>query len=165
MLPSGRVGQMHLDMHLEPARPEDRLIEQILAIGHADDHDVVERLHSVDVCQELVYHLVAHLRPHSPVHAPLLAYRVDLVKNYYVKRAAVAQFLLICASLSKQLSNIFLRLSHKFAENLGPVDNLQVFDAESAGQLSGDECLACSWGSIKEDSFDVLNAEPFEGGR
>ena len=108
LLPSCSVGQMHLYMHLEPARSEDGLIEQILAIGHPDDHDVVEGLHSVDVCQQLVDHLVAHLRAHSPVHAPLLAYRVDLVEDYYVQGTAVAQLLLVCAGLREQLSDVFL---------------------------------------------------------
>jgi hypothetical protein len=73
-------------MYFESSGAEYGLIEEVLAVGHADDEDVVECLHAVDVGEQLVDHLVAHLRPHAAVHAPLLANRVDLVEHYDVQR-------------------------------------------------------------------------------
>ena len=46
--------------HLEAAGAEEGLVEHVLAVGHADDEDVVERVHPVDVRQQLVHHAVPH---------------------------------------------------------------------------------------------------------
>ena len=48
------------ESHLEAAGAEEGLVEHVLAVGHADDEDVVERVHPVDVGQQLVHHAVPH---------------------------------------------------------------------------------------------------------
>ena len=60
-----------------------------LPVGHPDDEDVVERVHAVDLGQQLVHHGVGHARAVGD-GAPLLADGVDLVEDHDVKHAALA---------------------------------------------------------------------------
>ena len=42
------VGPLDLDLHVEASRSQDRRVDQVLAVGRADDDDVAQRLHAVD---------------------------------------------------------------------------------------------------------------------
>lgn len=99
LLPSCGIGQVNFDVDFKPAWPEDGLIKQVLSVGHSDDDDIVERLHSVDVGQQLVDYLIAHLCAHPAIGSSLLADGVDLVEDYYVERTLITQLLLIRTGL------------------------------------------------------------------
>src|SRR6267142_1661462 len=47
------VGALDLDLHVEPAGAEDGRVDEVLAVGGADDDDVLEALDAVDLGQEL----------------------------------------------------------------------------------------------------------------
>ena len=67
-------------MHLEAARAQHRVVDHVFAIRHANHEDVVERVHAVDLGEQLVDHRVADAGV-RPLHAALLADRVDLVED------------------------------------------------------------------------------------
>ena len=39
-----RIGPLDLDLHVQPTRSQDRGVDHVLAVGGADDDDVVEAL-------------------------------------------------------------------------------------------------------------------------
>src|SRR3981189_1733483 len=47
------VGAVDLDLHVEPAGAQDGRVDEVLAVGGADDDDVLEALDAVDLGQEL----------------------------------------------------------------------------------------------------------------
>src|SRR5206468_447913 len=47
------IGTLDLDLHVEPAGAEDGRVDEVLAVGGADDDDVLEALDAVDLGQEL----------------------------------------------------------------------------------------------------------------
>src|SRR5207244_6968217 len=47
------VGALDLDLHVEPTRAQDGRVDEVLAVGGADDDDVLEALDAVDLGQEL----------------------------------------------------------------------------------------------------------------
>ena len=56
------VGQADLELHLETTRTQQRLVDHVASIRHADDQYVVELIHAVDFRQQLIDHRVAHSR-------------------------------------------------------------------------------------------------------
>src|SRR4030095_11777012 len=51
--PGAGVGPLDLDLHVEPAGAQDGRVDEVLAVGGADDDDVLEALDAVDLGQEL----------------------------------------------------------------------------------------------------------------
>src|SRR6185503_7761554 len=49
----GAIGALDLDLHVEPAGAQDGRIDEVLAVGGADDDDVLEPFDAVDLSQEL----------------------------------------------------------------------------------------------------------------
>src|SRR3954462_7050493 len=47
------VGPLNLDLHVQPARPQDRRVDHILAVGGTDDDDVLQALDPVDLTEQL----------------------------------------------------------------------------------------------------------------
>ena len=90
LLPALGVGQVDFNVDFEPSWPQHCLVEQILAVGHADDHDVVQRFHSVDVGQQLIDDLIANLRANTALHPSLFANRIYLIEDNDVKRALIS---------------------------------------------------------------------------
>ena len=45
-----------------PARTQQRFVDQVETVSHADDKHVVERIHTVHLRQQLIDHLVAGAR-------------------------------------------------------------------------------------------------------
>ena len=52
--------QPDLHVHLEAARAQQRGVDEVLAVRHADDQHVVQRLHAVDLREQLVHDAVVH---------------------------------------------------------------------------------------------------------
>src|SRR5258705_1783849 len=49
----GAIGALDLDLHVEPTGAQDGRIDEVLAVGGADDDDVLEPFDAVDLGQEL----------------------------------------------------------------------------------------------------------------
>src|SRR4029450_12091062 len=47
------VGPLDLDLHVQPAGPQDGRVDQVLPVGGADHDHVAQRLDAVDLGQEL----------------------------------------------------------------------------------------------------------------
>jgi hypothetical protein len=54
--------QPYLNVYLKPSRPQYRLINQVLSVCHPNHQNVIQRLHTINVRQQLIHHLVADLR-------------------------------------------------------------------------------------------------------
>ena len=48
-----RVGSLDLDLHVEPSGPQDRRVDQVLAVGGADDDHVLQGLDPVELGEQL----------------------------------------------------------------------------------------------------------------
>src|SRR4051794_25278096 len=79
------VRPLDLDLHVQPARPEDRRVDHVLPVGGADDDDVLQPLHAVDLAEQLRHdrrlHVGGHARPAGPED------RVHLVEEHDDRRA------------------------------------------------------------------------------
>ena len=117
------VGKANFHVHLQAAGAQQRLINELLAVRHTNDQNVVERLHTVQLGQQLVHHCVADSGAVAARPA-LLANGVDLVKNDDVlprqssaaatnthphatyQRRLVATLLVLELGVGKQLANV-----------------------------------------------------------
>src|SRR6266851_260599 len=63
----GRLGvrPLDLDLDVQPARPQDRRVDHVLAVGGADDDDVLQALDPVDLGQQLRHDRVLHVGGHA----------------------------------------------------------------------------------------------------
>src|SRR4051812_46207711 len=74
------VRPLHLDLHVEPAGPQDGGVDEILAVGRADHDDVLQGLNTVDLGQQLRHDRRLHVRRDAgPAGAEQ---RVHLVKEH-----------------------------------------------------------------------------------
>ena len=55
LVPPRLVGEADLDVHLQAPGAQDRLVQHVLPVCHADEQDVVERVDAVDLGEELVH--------------------------------------------------------------------------------------------------------------
>mmetsp|Transcript_25436 Transcript_25436/g.77196 ORF Transcript_25436/g.77196 Transcript_25436/m.77196 type:complete len:263 (+) Transcript_25436:1702-2490(+) len=152
------VRQRNLDLHLEPARSEKRCVDHVEAVGHADDEDVVERVHTINFRQQLVDHRVADSRV-TALHATLLADRVDLVKDDYVQVRVVAPGLVLRLGLGEKLAHVLLGLSHEFGEDLRPVDHLGLLSIEHLANLACDQRLTGARRPMQHHALHVRDAQ------
>lgn len=89
----------------------------------------------------------------------LLANGIQLIKDDDVQVAAVPPLLVLVLCLLEEGPDVLLGLAHKFAENLGSVDDLGLLGLEHLADLPGHQGLAGSRGSVEENALDVLDAE------
>src|SRR5689334_23154390 len=78
----GRLGvrALDLDLDVQAARPQDRGVDHVLAVRGADDDDVLQALHAVDLRQQLGHDGVLHVGGHAgPARADD---RVHLVEEH-----------------------------------------------------------------------------------
>ena len=83
-----------------------------MPVGHADDQDIVELVHSVYLGQELVDHSVVHAAAVAGLRAPRLADGVDLVEDDDVEAGVGAQPPLFLLGLFEQPPDVGLTLSN-----------------------------------------------------
>mmetsp|Transcript_33905 Transcript_33905/g.105794 ORF Transcript_33905/g.105794 Transcript_33905/m.105794 type:complete len:404 (+) Transcript_33905:857-2068(+) len=163
--PPGLVREADLHVHLQPPRPQQRLVDEVHAVGHADEEDVVERVHPVDLRQELVHDAVVDARavPRGPAG---LADGVYLVEDDDVQLRVLALRLVLPLGVREEVADVLLRLPHVLVQDLGPVDDLRLGRLEELGQLPRDEGLARARRPVEQHAADVLDAEvPHDVGR
>lgn len=54
LFPAGFIGQAYLNMHFQSAWSKNGLINQILPVGHADDYNIIQSLHTIQIGQQLI---------------------------------------------------------------------------------------------------------------
>ena len=84
---AGRLGvrALDLDLDVQPARPQDRRVDHVLAVGRADHDDVLQALDAVDLAQQLRHDRVLDVAGHA--RAAGAEDRVHLVEEDDDRRA------------------------------------------------------------------------------
>ena len=60
------VRPLDLDLHVEPAGPQDRRVDHVLAVGGADDDDVLQALDAVDLARAAAGTIVVSTSEETP---------------------------------------------------------------------------------------------------
>ena len=126
------VGQRDLDLHLEAAGAEQRLVDHVFAVRHPDDQDVVEGIDAVDLGEQLVDHRVVDAGA-VLVRAALLADAVDLVEDDDVQVGVVAALGHLGLGVGEERAHVLLRLADVLRQHLGAVDDLRLCGEEQRG--------------------------------
>mmetsp|Transcript_10233 Transcript_10233/g.24613 ORF Transcript_10233/g.24613 Transcript_10233/m.24613 type:complete len:343 (-) Transcript_10233:546-1574(-) len=159
------VGQVDLHLHLQPPRAQQRVVDHVLAVGHADEEDVVERVHPIYLGEQLVHHGVVHARRVVRA-AALLADRVDLVEDDDVQRRVVPPLGLLRLRVGEEFADVLLRLAHVLAQHLRPVHDLGLAPVEHLADLTRHQRLARARRPEEQHAAHVRDAELLEhGGR
>mmetsp|Transcript_30187 Transcript_30187/g.57977 ORF Transcript_30187/g.57977 Transcript_30187/m.57977 type:complete len:208 (+) Transcript_30187:1272-1895(+) len=150
--PALGIGQSHFNLDFQSPWAQQGGVQQIGPVRNAYNKYVVQPLHSVQLHQELVYHVVVHHRASAAVAraAAHLHARVDLVKDDDVQRAGVPKLGRVALRGRKQLPDVLLRLPHKALENVGPVHHQGLGHVERARQLARNQRLARSRRAVQQ---------------
>jgi hypothetical protein len=62
-------------------------------------------------------------------------------------------------SISKESPNVGLRFTNIFVKDLWTVDDFWLSSIQHVADLPGHQGLACSWRSVQQNTFDVLQAK------
>lgn len=89
------VGQRDLDLDLKTTRTQQGIVDHVLAVGHADQQDVVQLVDTIELTEKLVDDTVADTGSASGARATLFAYGVQLVKDDDVQLRLVALLLVL----------------------------------------------------------------------
>src|SRR3989454_1070298 len=133
------VGALDLDLHVEPARTQDGRIDEVLAVGGADDDDVLEPFDAVDLGQELRHD--RGLDVGGDAGAAGAEERVHLVEEDDDRDVLGGLFL----GLDEDLADLALGLTDVLVEELGaldveeePLDLLAALLGDLLGEVVGD---------------------------
>jgi hypothetical protein len=110
-------------VNLQSTRSEQSIIDHVHAIGHSDQEDVVELIHTVQFRQQLVDHAISNASSAASAATSLLADRVQLVEDNDVKTTLVPFLFVLLLRISEELSDIFFRLSDIFVQDFWAVDH------------------------------------------
>ena len=148
LLPPCSVWQTHFHMHLKAARAQQCRVQQVEAVGHADDEHIVYCVYAVNVRQELIHNRVAYACV-AVVAATLFAQRIDFIKDNDMQAAVVAFLVLLCTRLCKQRPHILLTLPHKLTQHLRSIHNFRLSVCEQFSNLPGNQRLAAARGAMQ----------------
>src|SRR5437667_9968190 len=110
------VGALDLDLHVEPAGTQDGRVDEVLAVGGADDDDVLEPFDAVDLGQELRHD--GGLDVGGDASAAGAEERVHLVEEDDDRDVLGGLFL----GLDEDLADLALGLTDVLVEELGALD-------------------------------------------
>src|SRR5437899_2623464 len=110
------VGALDLDLHVEPAGTQDGRVDEVLAVGGADDDDVLEPFDAVDLGQELRHD--GGLDVGGDAGAAGAEERVHLVEEDDDRDVLGGLFL----GLDEDLADLALGLTDVLVEELGALD-------------------------------------------
>ena len=114
----GRLGvrPLDLDLDVEPAGPQDRRVDHVLAVGGADHDDVLQALDAVDLAQQLRHDRVLDVAGHA--RAAGAEDRVHLVEEHDDRHALAG---LLPGPLEDQ-PDVPLGLADVLVQQLGALD-------------------------------------------
>src|SRR5499426_746445 len=152
------VGALDLDLHVEPAGAQDGRVDQILAVGGADDDDVLQAFDAVDLGQELRHD--GGLDVGGDAGAAGAEERVHLVEEDDHWHVLGGLFL----GLDEDLADLALGLADVLVEELGALDveeeALDLLAAllgdlfgEIVGDSLGDHGLAAAGRPVEEHAL------------
>src|SRR5438128_9608054 len=152
------VGALDLDLHVEPAWAQDGRVDEVLAVGGADDDDVLEAFDAVDLGQELGHD--GGLDVGGDAGAAGAEERVHLVEEDDDRDVLGGLFL----GLDEDLADLALGLTDVLVEELGaldveeePLDLLAALLGDLLGEVVGDGLgdhdLAAAGRTVKEHAL------------
>src|SRR5438309_8605403 len=152
------VGALDLDLHVEPAWAQDGRVDEVLAVGGADDDDVLEAFDAVDLGQELGHD--GGLDVGGDAGAAGAEERVHLVEEDDDRDVLGGLFL----GLDEDLADLALGLPDVLVEELGALDveeeALDLLAAllgdllgEVVGDGLGDHGLAAAGRTVEEHTL------------
>src|SRR6266478_6104613 len=152
------VGALDLDLHVEPAGAQDGRVDEVLAVGGADDDDVLEAFDAVDLGQELGHD--GGLDVGGDAGAAGAEQSVHLVEEDDDGHVLGGLFF----GLDENLSNLSLGFSHVLVQQLRSFDveeeALDLLAAllgdlfgEVVGDGLGDHGLAAAGGAVEEHAL------------
>src|SRR5438552_7052653 len=152
------VGALDLDLHVEPAWAQDGRVDEVLAVGGADDDDVLEAFDAVDLGQELGHD--GGLDVGGDAGAAGAEERVHLVEEDDDRDVLGGLFL----GLDEDLADLALGLPDVLVEELGALDveeeALDLLAAllgdllgEVVGDSLGDHGLAAAGRTVEEHTL------------
>ena len=151
------VRALDLDLHVEAPRPQDRRVDQVLAVGRADHDHVAQPFDAVDLGEELRHDRRLHVG--ADARAAGAEHRVHLVEEHDDRPALVA---LLARPLEHE-ADLALGLTDVLVEQLGALDVDEVAAAlaladlvgdllgEAVGDRLGDQRLAAAGRAVEQD--------------
>ena len=94
------VGQPDLHLHLQPPWAQQRLVQHVLSIRHADEQDVIESVDSVNLGQQLVDNRVVHAAAVAHATARLRGVCTGVCMCVHVWVVCVGPRVWVCANVS-----------------------------------------------------------------
>ena len=153
------VGALDLDLHVEAAGAEDGRIDQVLPVGRTDHDHVAQRLHTVDLGQQLRDDGGLHVG--ADARSPGAEQGVHLVEEDYDGDALLR---LLPGPLEDQ-PDLALGLPHVLVEKLGALDVEEVAAGllvarllrhllgQGVGHRLGDQRLAATGRAVEQDAL------------
>ena len=110
--PPSLIRQTNLNMHLQPPRPHQGIINEILPICHPNQQYIIELIHSIQLTQQLINHTIPHARPPRTPTPPLLTNSIQLIKNNNMQTGIVAFLFVLLFCVGEEFADVLLALSH-----------------------------------------------------
>ena len=145
------VRRRHVDAALEPARPQQRRVDQLRPVRRAQDDDLAHRLDAVELGQQRRDHTVGDARVRRLPAAR--GQRVDLVQEDQGRRGL--------RGAAEQLPHRTFRLADPLVHQLGALDREHVQRA-GAGQRPHQERLATTGRAVEQHAARRFDTEARE---
>ena len=94
-------------MYLETTRTHQSIINHVLSIGHTDEQDVVQLVHTIKLREELIHNAVADTRASTSAAASLLTDCIQLVEDDDVKTRFVTLLLVLFLCICEEFTDVF----------------------------------------------------------
>mmetsp|Transcript_23619 Transcript_23619/g.50895 ORF Transcript_23619/g.50895 Transcript_23619/m.50895 type:complete len:404 (-) Transcript_23619:1377-2588(-) len=147
------IWQRYVDELVETPRPQHGGVNDIRAVGRANDEDRLLGPHAIHLGKNLVDHAVACSARVARGRAARARNRVKLIEEKHTRSRA--------ASFLEELANIRLRLAEPHGEKLWALNGDEVGGA-LVGDGLGKQRLAAAWRAVKEDALRRAHAELLE---
>src|ERR1700722_1678272 len=153
------VGSLDLDFHVETSRAKDRRVDQVLAVGRADDDDIAQRFDPVDLGQELRDDRGFHVRTNAgPSGAKKRIHLVEEDDDGHAFFGLFSSALEDHPDLAFGLADVFVEKFRPFdVEEVGPhvavAGEFGNFLRERVRDRFGDQCLATSRRAVEQDAL------------
>merc|ERR1740120_618543 len=105
-------------MYLQATWPQQRIINEIFAVRHAYEENVVEGIHPVDLRQQLIDDAVMNASAVG-FRSPRLADGVDLVEDHHMQLRILALLLLLLLCVCEEVADVLLCRPHPFHREPG----------------------------------------------
>ena len=155
-LPAREVGRADRDLPVEPARPQQRRVQDVRPVGGGDQDDAALGVEAVHLDQQLVQRLLALVVPAAHAGAALPADGVDLVDEDDARR--------VLLGLLEQVAHPGGADADEHLDEVRAGDRVERH-AGLAGDRAGQQRLAGAGRAVEQHALGDLGAERLVAGR